>query len=430
MAKIYTRKDSPYYWCLWKRPDGTRARQKTGCPVAPNNVPKAVVKDYEDNAQLKANKLEADDYKDYNPHKERNRLTLYFFDDLMLKYIEERKPGKAHMNCIKRLYGYFTGYCLNDRDEALAVNESSQTLWLDAETVTQYKRVRRAKLCNGKPIAEGTIRRELSTLSSAINYARREWNWKIPNAIEGRKPKSGKPRIVWATHEEAARLIDAAKKNRQAPHLVDFIELGLHTGMRKMEMLACELSRIDLRNEVIHLSPKDQKNSQYGSIPLNRQAKKVILRRLSFIKQHCPNTLWLFPLIDKVKESEEKGERHILDIKTAFRKACIHADTPHLFPHALRHTFCSWLLQAGVSIYLVKDCMRHASITQTEAYGHLVPKNRRDSVSKLDDVLSSGLLERDLSRNCHANQEVPVNATVKTTKRIEKLTGISRTSLY
>ncbi len=388
MATIYERKDSPYYWCWWKRPDGTRARRKTGCPVAPETATQSDLRRYMDNAQLKANKLEADDYKEYNPfQKQPIKQTLYFFDDLMLRYIEECKPGSAHINCMKHLYRFFSGYCLNDL-------ETSEHTLVDADAITEYKSVRASMQCKGKSTAPSTIRRELATLSSAINHARFEWNWKIPNYVEGRKPKSGKPRIIWAHPEEAAKLIQVAKQNRQAPHLVDFIELGLNTGMRKMEMLACELSRIDLRSAVIHLDPNDQKNGQYDTIPLNKTAKKVILRRLSFIKEHCPDTQWLFPLLEK----GEVGERHIGDVKTAFTTACEKAGAPHLFPHALRHTFCSWLLQAGVSIYLVKDCMRHASITQTEEYGHLVPKNRRDSVSKLDSVLS---------RICHAEVSTP-----------------------
>lgn len=181
-----------------------------------------------------------------------------------------------------------------------------------------------------------------------------------------------------------------------------------------MEMLACELSRIDLRAEVIHLDPDDQKNKQYDTIPLNRSAKKVILRRFSYIKEHCPNTRWLFPLMDK----GETGEKHIGDVKTAFTSACEKAGVPHLFPHALRHTFCSWLLQAGVSIYLVKDCMRHASITQTEEYGHLVPKNRSDSVSVLDGVLTP---ENELSRNCHAPSTTPNGVAGE----VEKIADIS-----
>lgn len=389
MATLYKRKDSPYYWCWWKRPDGTRARRKTGYPLAPDTASKADIRCYEEKAQLKANKLEADDYKAYNPFQaSQPTRTLYFFDDMMLRYIEERQPTAAHMNCTKHLYRFFSGYCLNDL-------EDSQYSVLDAEAVTEYKSMRLSTIFRGKPIAPSTVRRELATLSSVINYARFEWNWKIPNYIEGRKPKSGKPRIIWATPEQAARLLAVARQNKQSPHLVDFIELGLNTGMRKMEMLGCELGRVDLRNEVIHLDPNDQKNKQYDTVPLNRAARKVILRRLSFIKEHCPNTRWLFPLVDK----GETGTKHIGDVRTAFSTACSKAGVPHLFPHALRHTFCSWLLQAGVSIYLVKDCMRHASITQTEEYGHLVPKNRKDSVSKLDGVLDSN---GSLSRICHA----------------------------
>ncbi|MFT6957720.1 MAG: integrase [Halieaceae bacterium] len=309
----------------------------------------------------------------------------------MLRFIEERNPGIAHMNCMKHLYRFFSGYCLNDLEPDTGYST------LDANAITAYKSNRGSTVCRGRTISSATIRRELATLSSAINHARYEWNWNIPNVVQGRRPKAGKPRIIWATPEEAARLLKAARANRQAPHLVDFVELGLNTGMRKMEMLGCELDRIDLRNEVIHLDPGNQKNAQYGTIPLNGTAQKVIQRRLLFIKEHCPNTPWLFPLLGR----GEIGERHINDVKTAFRKTCLQAGTPHLFPHALRHTFCSWLLQAGVSIYLVKDCMRHASITQTEEYGHLVPRNRRDSVSKLDGVLS---------RICHAEVVTPVSA--------------------
>ena len=98
---------------------------------------------------------------------------------------------------------------------------------------------------------------------------------------------------------------------------------------------------------------------------------------------------------NKHKCGKHKGEKHLGDIRKAFTRMCIDAEVPHFFPHVLRHTYCSWLLQAGVPIYTVKDCMRHASITQTEEYGHLAPHNRVESVGKLDGVLS---------RICHAGE--------------------------
>jgi site-specific recombinase XerD len=51
--------------------------------------------------------------------------------------------------------------------------------------------------------------------------------------------------------------------------------------------------------------------------------------------------------------------------------------------HDLRHTFASWLVMQGVSIYVVKELLGHASITQTEIYAHLAPSQAHDAVQRL-----------------------------------------------
>ena len=43
--------------------------------------------------------------------------------------------------------------------------------------------------------------------------------------------------------------------------------------------------------------------------------------------------------------------------------------------HTLRHTFASWLVQEGVSLYVVQRLMGHKSIRMTERYSHLAPDN-------------------------------------------------------
>lgn len=40
-------------------------------------------------------------------------------------------------------------------------------------------------------------------------------------------------------------------------------------------------------------------------------------------------------------------------------------------PHALRHTFASRMLQAGVSLAKVSKLLGHASIAMTARYAHL-----------------------------------------------------------
>lgn len=184
--------------------------------------------------------------------------------------------------------------------------------------------------------------------------------------------------------EEAKRLIRESKSDMvRYPHLPDFIELSLATGMRKQEVLQLELSRIDLRHEVIYREVDHQKGKDNSTVPLNAWAKKVLFRRFSFLKEQCPGTIYAFPNLKK----GSSGMTTIKDVKNGFAGACERAKVADATPHTLRHTFASWLVQAGVSLYVVKDLLRHKSITQTEVYAHLAPKNRADSVAKLDDLL-------------------------------------------
>ena len=93
------------------------------------------------------------------------------FDELMLNYLEETQPRKrcaARERVIARnLRGHFTGKCLNE---------------LTVADVRAY--IERRAAAGLKP---ATINRELAVLSAAINYARREWEWELPNPVAGRK---------------------------------------------------------------------------------------------------------------------------------------------------------------------------------------------------------------------------------------------------
>ena len=51
--------------------------------------------------------------------------------------------------------------------------------------------------------------------------------------------------------------------------------------------------------------------------------------------------------------------------------------------HSLRHTFASWLVQAGVSIYEVSKLLGHSNIRTTEIYAHLEIGNLHEAVKKL-----------------------------------------------
>jgi integrase len=235
----------------------------------------------------------------------------------------------------------------------------------------EHRRV--ALVCNA------TINRELSVLSAAINYARREWEWEIPNPVSGRKLKEPEGRMRWITRAEAERLIHAAQFEPQAAHLPDFIRMALHTGMRKGELLGLEWRRVDLQAALVHLEPGNTKTGKRRSVPLNRLASEAILNRMRFRAQHAPASPWVFA---------HRGGQRIQDVKRAFASACQRAGITDFRIHDLRHTCAAWLVSAGVSLTEVRDLLGHTTVKMTERYAHLAPENVRVAVSVLEGNVS------------------------------------------
>lgn len=203
---LYRRPDSPYWWASYIDAGGRRVRRSTGTPER-----------REAEAILAKWRVEAHRARHWN---EQPSIT---FDELMVGFlkvsIHELRPSgyRRNIDAVRHLRGFFGGIELKA---------------LSASMIRAYIENRRSL-----GAASATINRELAVLSSAINYARREWDWEIPNPVSGRKLKEPEGRMRWITREEAANLIHAAESEVNAPHLARFIRLALHTGCRKRSCL-------------------------------------------------------------------------------------------------------------------------------------------------------------------------------------------------
>ncbi|MEZ5579827.1 MAG: tyrosine-type recombinase/integrase [Candidatus Competibacteraceae bacterium] len=57
--------------------------------------------------------------------------------------------------------------------------------------------------------------------------------------------------------------------------------------------------------------------------------------------------------------------------KRSFTHACQIAGIEDFRFHDLRHTFASWLMQAGAALVEVRDLLGHASVEMTERYARI-----------------------------------------------------------
>jgi len=138
-----------------------------------------------------------------------------------------------------------------------------------------------------------------------------------------------------------------------------------------MELLTAEWNQVDFKQGLLILDNRNHitKSKKIRSIPLNKTAVEVLLRR----KESNSYNQKIF--IHKGRELIPKR------VQNNFRKFIKETGlNPKLNFHSLRHTFASWLVQKGVSIYEVSKLLGHSDLKTTLIYAHLTTKNLRDAV--------------------------------------------------
>lgn len=134
-----------------------------------------------------------------------------------------------------------------------------------------------------------------------------------------------------------------------------------NTGLRRGELAKAQ--RSDVREGLLYVQSEPTgrtKNLRWRAIPLNRHALAALkhLGEDRLVTCH-PDTL---------------GDWFARDARGAGLAGSL---------HWLRHTFCTALVQAGVSLHEVKRLAGHSSITVTEQYAHHAPGFGRSAVDAL-----------------------------------------------
>jgi integrase len=169
----------------------------------------------------------------------------------------------------------------------------------------------------------------------------------------------------YLTEEEIERLLSAC-----SPHLKPIVELALHTGMRKGELLNLKWDQI--RDGFIYLI--ETKSGKARQIPLDDRAAQVL-------KAQQIRNKWKSPYVCIGPD----GER-LKDVKKGFNAACRRAGIEDFHFHDLRHTFASHLVMKGANLKAVQRLLGHSDSKMTDRYSHLSPDHLKESVSLLGSL--------------------------------------------
>ena len=167
------------------------------------------------------------------------------------------------------------------------------------------------------------------------------------------------------SQDELRRLSEAIKKSEN-PMLEPIISMLILTGARKSEVLNARWEDFDLNRRLWRISYT--KTGKSRTIPLSESAQAV-LERIPKI-ENCP---YVFVNPDTGKPFNA--------IYNSWNTARKRAGLEDLRIHDLRHSFASFLINGGRTIYEVGELLGHTQVKTTMRYAHLANETLMEAVN-------------------------------------------------
>ncbi len=204
-------------------------------------------------------------------------------------------------------------------------------------------------------LAPATVEKIRIMFSRSFELAR-QWQLFDGNPVKYvPRVKFNNARERYLTSEEAERLRLACECSIN-PQLKNIVGLLLLTGARKSELLKAKWSDINIENQTWTLNMT--KNGRGRHVPLS-QAALAIIEQLP----RYPDCPWLLP--------NPQTLLPFTDIKRSFMEARKLAGLDDVHIHDLRHSYASFLVNAGIDLYQIGSLLGHRNVASTSRYAHV-----------------------------------------------------------
>ncbi len=214
---------------------------------------------------------------------------------------------------------------------------------------------------------KSTMARKLSALRSFFRFLLKHDAVKNNPADLILTPKQEKLIPGYLTVDDIFRLLDSIKTNTlQGLRDKAMFELLYSTGIRVSELSGLDINSVDFSGGVIKVLGKGRKER---IVPAGRRALSVVAdyRKACARKQNTVesdlNALFLN------KNGTRLSERSIARTLKQIALKC--GITVPVYPHAIRHTFATHMLDAGADLRGVQELLGHESLSTTQKYTHV-----------------------------------------------------------
>ena len=259
---------------------------------------------------------------------------------------------------------YVRSYKRSWKTDAFLYTRHLEPVWGERsmETITAQEIAALVRHLRAQSYAPASCNRLLAVLRYAYTLAIR-WELLDANCHPAKTVKDLKEdnRIErYLSEEEAHRLLVTARTSLNA-QLADLVGLLLYTGARRSEVLQACWCDVDWHQRLWRI-PRS-KSGKVRHIPLSSAAMTLLERR--FAKRPIADSAQSYIFVNPATR------RPYTSFSESWRSVCQRAGLQGLRVHDLRHSFASFLVNAGHSLYEVQALLGHANSRTTARYAHL-----------------------------------------------------------
>lgn len=323
---------------LWKRagkyyvkltaPDGTLIRRSTGTTDR--------LKALEFHDKLKA------ELWDLARLKQKPKRT---WDEAALRWLKEKAHKKSYRDDVSRIR-WFTKH-------------------LRGKTLDQVSRDMIDRLISRHFARKSDRTKDLyvALIRAIFRKAMREWEWIANVPAFKTYARSGRVRVRFLTHDQAAELM-----GRLPEHQREVVLFALSTGLRQGNILHLRWDQVDMTRRIVTIGYGETKNGEALGVPLNEAALGVLRRQ----KGKHPVHVFTF-----------RGKRLANANTRTWRGALKACGIEDFRWHDLRHTWATWLRQNDVPTWVLQELGGWKSESMVRRYAHMSVKHLQPYADQL-----------------------------------------------
>ena len=224
----------------------------------------------------------------------------------------------------------------------------------------------------GEEMAPASIVRRVSTIRSFYRFLARQGHIEHDPLVGVHSPKKGRRLPSFLSPKQVLAILGSVEGDSpKALRDRAILELLYAAGLRLSELVALDASDVDIGERQARVLGKGNKER----IAVMGRAAADALRR--YLRDGRP-ALVRRPQERALFLNNQGGRLSARAVQIMVRRCALKAGLDErVFPHLLRHTFATHMLDGGADLRIVQELLGHASVGSTQIYTHVSEAEKR-----------------------------------------------------